>query len=121
MTISAKGRRRIEVDGQSFLWWVAECVDDDFAGASALTIASTDKKLLVRYGLCQPDASRYIVVLGSVFRGMPNLGGRWRRFRCPQFGTFESVTPRDVADLIRWCCARGEPATEVDYRGIPFA
>jgi len=119
MTISAKGRRRIDVNGRSYLWWVAEC-EDDFVGAGALRVVSTDKKFLVRYGVVQPEESRHIVVIGSEFRGLPNLGGRWRRFRCPQFGTFESVTPKDVADLIRWCISPGESVTEIDYRGLPL-
>jgi hypothetical protein len=32
MTISAKQRRQITVDGESYLWWVTESIEEDFVG-----------------------------------------------------------------------------------------
>jgi hypothetical protein len=115
MAISAKGRRRIQVDGVRYLWWVRSDLEDDFLGQPALTVASPDRQLLVRYGLGQPDESRHVVVLGPKFRGIAGLGGQWRRFRCPAFGTAALVTPRDVAACIRWCGAEEAATIEVDY------
>jgi hypothetical protein len=41
-------------------------------------------------------------------------------FRCPAFGTPETVTPKDVAALIRWCKASvAEPRIAVDWQGKP--
>lgn len=119
MAISARGRRPIEVDGAQYLWWVTDTLDD-FLGMPALTIASDDRKLLVRHGLSQCDDTRYVVVIGPSFRGIPGLGGPWRRFRCPQFGSSDRVTPKDVASLIRWCREPGNSPVEVNYRGLPI-
>jgi hypothetical protein len=120
MAISAKYRRHIQVAGSQYLWWVTEMLEDDFLGSLAATVASEDRQLLVRYGLSQVDDRRFIVVLGPSFRGLPGLGGPWRRFRCPQFGTVDRFAPRDVANLIAWCREFGEPATEVNYMGLEW-
>lgn len=116
MAISAKWRRRIEVDGTRYLWWVTETLEDDFFGSLALTIASENRQLLVRYGLSQDDEHRFVVVMGPAFQGVPGLGGPWRRFRCPSVGTSSRVSPKDVASFIRWCLTPGDPPVEVSYR-----
>jgi hypothetical protein len=119
MTISAKYRRQIQVDSITYLWWVVEDIEDDFVGTPALSVCSSDKRLLVRYGLLQPEESRYVIVLGPRFQGLPDSPGPWRRFRCPQFGSPMTVSPKDVAALIRWCTDASGSAVAVDYRGIP--
>ena len=120
MTISSKQRRQIKVDDVSYLWWVTEDLEDEFIGTATLTVCSLDKRLLVRYGLVQPDDSRYVVVLGARFQGLPDSPGPWRRFRSPQFGSNVMVTPKDVAELIRWCTDVAGHAVAVDYRGVPL-
>jgi hypothetical protein len=119
MAIRTKHRRQILIDGKTYLWWVSESVDDDFIGSLVLSVASHSRRLLVRFGLSQPDDSRYVVVLGPQFRGLPELNGPWRRYICPQFGTFSQVTPKDVAAFVRWCTEPGGNAIEVDYFGRP--
>jgi hypothetical protein len=101
VAISAKNRRRIEVDGASYVWWVVS--DEEACGAVVLTVVSDDKHLLVKYQLVQSADVRHVTVLGRDFRDRTDCGGRWRRFRCPAFGTFEIVTPKDVAAFVRWC------------------
>jgi len=119
MTISAKQRRRLEVDGEVYLWWVTESIEDDFVGTSVLSVSSLDRRFLVRYGLLQPDSSHYVVVLGARFQGLPDSAGPWRRFLSPQFGSSVTVTPKDVAALIRWCTDGSTSAVQVDHRGVP--
>lgn len=114
MSVSAKGRRRLEVDGHSYLWWVG--FDED-AVSLTLTVASEDKQLLVRYALIQSDEERHVVVLGRRFRS-ETYSGPWRRFRCPAFGKHETVTPKDVAALVRWCTTSTDTLIEVDWNGI---
>jgi hypothetical protein len=114
MSISAKGRRPIQVDGIAYLWWVAE--DDECA--TTLSVVSDDRHFLVKYALAQSSSSRFVIVLGREFRNVPDCGGCWRRFRCPRFGTAVAVTPGDVAAFIRWCRTGDDVPVEVDWRGI---
>jgi hypothetical protein len=118
MSISAKGRRPIQVDGIAYVWWVAP--DDDML-AMTLSVVSDDKHFLVKYALEQSDLHRFVVVLGREFRDVADCGGRWRRFRCPRFGASDMVTPGDVAALVRWCKSGGDVPVEVDWRGINVA
>jgi hypothetical protein len=118
MSISAKHRRRIIVDDLSYLWWVTDVLEDDFVGTSALSVCSSDKRFLVRHGLAQPDESRYLVVLGPRFQGLPDSPGPWRRFKCPRFGTSDMIAPKDVAAFIHWCTDPAGSAIAVDDRGV---
>ncbi|MEJ7731414.1 MAG: hypothetical protein WKG00_19635 [Polyangiaceae bacterium] len=115
VAVSAKGRRRIVVDGARYLWWVVPDLEDDFCGTLVLTVASADRKVLVRYGLVQSQGREYVIVLGPRFRSHPVGRGPWRRFRCPRFVADAAVTPRDVARFIRWCVEPGEVPEQVDY------
>jgi hypothetical protein len=117
MTISAKGRRRLVVEGRVFVWYVAH--DPDGAGPT-LTVASADRRVLLKYFLLQSESDRHVVVLGSQFRGIPDCGGRWRRFRCPEFGSTESIGPGDVRALLDWATQPTGIAEEVDWRGQPI-
>ncbi len=126
MAISAKGRRRIAVDGETYLWWVREFYDHPFCPtAPALGVASSDRRLLVRLPLGQPESTCHVIVHGPSFTGlaMSSSGrGGWRRFLAPRFGAAEghgdTVTPGDVAAFVRWC-RKVEPVIEVDWRGNP--
>ncbi len=120
MALARKGRRRIDVDGETYLWWVAS--DEDCytsPGANALNVASEDRRLLVRYHLAQPATSRHVTVLGPVFRDV-DCRGPWRRFRAPELGDERTITPADVARFIRWCRAGSDAIVEVDYLGNPL-
>lgn len=119
MAISKKHRRSISVDGTKYLWWVSEDIEDDFIGSRVLTVASTDRRLLVRYGLSQPAPGRYMIVLGPRLQGLSDRPGPCRRYACPGFGVPGGVTPKHVAELIRWCVDPASSSTEVDYRGYP--
>jgi hypothetical protein len=121
MAVSAKNRRKVEVDGRRYLWWVAEDEDSPFCPMLlAVTVASQDRRLLVRYHLGQPDELRHVTVLGPSFKGLSGCGGPWRRFRSPPFGLPNEVRPGDVAALIRWCEQEGDAPVEVNYLGLPW-
>lgn len=120
MALRKKHRRSMVVDGRRFLWWIAEDEASPFSPCLlALTVASEERRILVRYHLEQPDELRHITVLGPEFREVGGCGGPWKRFRCPAFGGPDGVRPLDVEALIRWCAIRGEPTVEVDYGGMP--
>jgi hypothetical protein len=119
MAVSARHRRKLEVDGRRYLWWIAEDDNSPFCRLLAITVASEDRRLLVRYHLGQPDELRHITVIGPSFKGLASCGGPWRRFRSPPFCPADEVHPGDVVALIRWCEGKGDSPVEVDYRGNP--
>jgi hypothetical protein len=115
--ISKKHKRRIIINERIFLWWVAEDDDSPFVPFSlAAHVVSEDGKFFVRYHRRQPDEFRHVTVLGEEF-AVAGCGGRWRRFRCPRFGTEAAITPRDVRALIEWSLDAGNSPPEVDYKG----
>ena len=118
MTISRKGRRRIIVNARQYLWYVAPDEDDCFE--PMLTVVSTDRRVFLRYHITQSDDVRFVMVLGPEFC-VPGCGGPWRRFRCPEFGSPDSITPKDVRALIEWALRPGESPAEVDWTGQPLA
>jgi hypothetical protein len=115
MAISSKGKRKITVDKKEYFWWVHIADEDDFIGASVLTVISEKKGLHVRYGVQQVSAERFVVALGPYFKGIAGVGGCWRRFICPKFGSGDAVTPKDVAALILWSHETQGESVEVDY------
>jgi hypothetical protein len=121
MAISKKSRRSISVDGTKYLWWVVEDLEDDFIGTPVLTVAWEDRRVLVRYGLMQSGPRRHVIVLGTRFQALPDTPGPWRRFLCPAFGEPGSVTPKHVAELIRWCTSPTHSSTAVDCSGQPLS
>lgn len=116
MGILKKNRRRIVVGERLFLWWVGEIQPEDWIG-SALTVASDDKRFLVRYYLGQKIDRRFLVVLGVEFPGLPDAGGSWIRVLCPQWESGPGVRPGNVRRLIDWCLFHDRPLIEVDWRG----
>ncbi len=60
--LSTKGRRKIDVDGRTFVWHVAEDFDSPY---KVLQVASDDKHLIIAVPLQTPEA--YVISKGSVF------------------------------------------------------
>lgn len=98
MAISTKGKRRLVVDGETFLWrhWNG--------GAQILDLAGQ---------LNVYCASGVALVKGPRFRAVKGCGGLHRFFRCPQFFWVVS-NPRQVAKCIRWAVKRGPDPEEID-------
>jgi hypothetical protein len=103
--VAKKGRRRIVVNGEAYLWVVFE--DLESFGAVTVMVISPDKKFLVRYALSQSASVRHL----------EKVEGSTRRYRCPQFGSSEAFSPRDVRVLIEWCKSHIANGVEVDWRG----
>jgi len=111
MAISKQGRRRLEVEGRFYVWYVGE--DDDSADL-ILHVMAVDKRLMVRYHLNQP-VEPFLTVIGREFAGLADVGGCWRRFRCPRWAASGTVGPGEVRRLIEWCSSPDQPLVEVDY------
>ena len=101
MAVRKKGRRKIVVDNEEFIWYVK---DDDDGGGLILHILSQDKKLIILYPLDLEFITKsYLAVTGIRFEGYQMDGSR-QRFECPQFHKDDGIiTPKIVKEIIVWC------------------
>lgn len=95
MSIRTKGRRRIVVGGQTYIWYVAA---DDESPYDLLHIASDDKYLILSCPLGTEPA--YVISMGRNFQGKPT-NGVWNRYLLP-FAIPESITPKYVEAVTVW-------------------
>jgi len=119
MTVSRKGKRPIVVDGQTYLWWVDDKGRDGYWGGMALKIVDEFGEFGVKHPIGLPPDRCHLTVMGRRFR-VSGCGGSHRRFRCPVVIQNGVVTPRGVAELIKWSTEAGQDLTEVDWRGQPI-
>lgn len=120
MGVAKKYRRKIEIQGRGFLWYVKENLDWlAHSGCSvALSIISEDKQLIVSYGIGQAETHRHLVSLGQkFFKLAPSSSFGYRRVRCPQWEKDGVITPKIVRQIIEWCCIYDADAIEVNWRG----
>ena len=106
MGVRKKNRRKITCNGRRYVWYVLkgdrdywERVSSDDWNTAFLHIISEDKSLVLAIPLSAPVP--YAVSKGRSFRGRPS-GGLWERYLLPFDHLPESVTPRFVAEVIRW-------------------
>lgn len=97
MGVSAKGRRRIQYQGQNFVWWVAP--DGDDCDRIYLNIVSEDKRIVLSYRV--NGESFRIISKGRQLHG-EKTSGKWQWCRIPFQEPLMVVTPKDVACIIAW-------------------
>jgi hypothetical protein len=114
MAIRKKKRRKITVNKRQFIWYVN---DDQDSADKVLRIFSDDKKFMVSYHLDQPDAQRFLIVLGKEFPGLANAGHTWKRVRCPKWESDSTVTPAIVRQVIKWCLFEDRPLIQLNWKG----
>lgn len=95
MSIRSKGRRKIIVDSQTYLWYVAL---DDESPYNILNIVSDDKSYILACPL--QTEKEYIISKGRMFQAK-KTNGRWNRYFLP-FHIPEIITPKFVEQLILW-------------------
>ena len=95
MSIRSKGRRKIIVDSQTYLWYVAL---DDESPYNILIIVSDDKSYILACPL--QTEKEYIISKGRMFQAK-KTNGRWNRYFLP-FHIPEIITPKFVEQLILW-------------------
>jgi hypothetical protein len=83
--VAKSGRRRIVVDGDTYLWAVYE--DAELFGANIVMVISPDKKFYVRYALSQSASVRHLEKVD----GLPDdiavrSSDRVKRLRLVMFG-----------------------------------
>ena len=116
MTIRKKNRRKIVVASRKFVWWVCD-METDWAFGPTLTVASEDKRFIVRRYLTHTSEPSYLVVIGSEFPGLTGAGGCWRRVQCPVWKDSPMITPIQVRQLIEWCLSEDRSLIEIDWQG----
>lgn len=121
MSLSQKGFRKIIRGDQIFYWCVRNDYDDD--DRLYLVIQSEDKAFSVSYMLDQENRelafspqSPFIIVKGTIFKGLEQLGSCWERFLVPKWEEGKAITPSFVATVIDWCLTP-EEVTSVNFRG----
>jgi hypothetical protein len=118
MAVRTKSRRKITVDQRPFVWHIAQ--DDDSADM-VLHVISADKKFIVNYHLNQPEQTRFLIILGSEFPGLPDAGGCWLRILSPEWEQNSIISPGSVHRLIDWCLNQERELIRVDYKGQRLA
>lgn len=116
MAIRSRRRRKIEVDGQSFIWFVRQ--ESDYAGRETLYIVSQDKQMNVRFPLPSPHEIPTVVVVGRKFGGSQADDGCWRYFRAPEVLRESAIAPSLVRALIEWSLSKNG-AVELDSASLP--
>ncbi len=118
MGIAKKRKRKIIVNDSEFYWYVAEDYESlDLGTIHALTIASDDKKFIVKYPVQQKNGThRFLIVLGKKFGGTGKWGDSWQRVKCPIWEVSECISPKIVREIILWSLSKKE-IIFVDYKG----
>lgn len=120
MGIATKNRRKIIFEKQEFYWWVKPEYDR-YAGMLEISIASKNKKFLVKYyAIQQQETNRYISVIGSEFPGLEKMGINSNRFICPDFvKTFENhgIGPKNIKSILAWCLDSERDLVPVNHKG----
>ncbi len=113
MGAAIKGRRKIIVGGEQFLWSIHE---DD---VNTLHVVSRDKRLNLRFGWqhANPPGESFVDVMGSRFVGLPADLSGWVRVQAPDWRNHPSfIAPSLVRTLIHWALA---PKDQVVYKELP--
>ncbi len=120
MGVRRKSRRKIVCGGREYVWYVLagdrdywERVSLNDWNTAFLHIVSEDKALVLTIPLNAPKP--YAVSKGRIFQNKPTSGG-WKRYYLP-FGIPRAVTPRFVAEVIKWATASDGEAVSQDWGG----
>ena len=97
MGMSTKGRRKLNVNGRNFVWFVC---DDNYSADLVLHVSSHDKQFLVHYHLGQAEDRRVVTVIGKEFSGVFNAGQRHRHVLSPQWEQQGRISPAAVRRMI---------------------
>ena len=111
MSIRTKGRRKIIVGDQTYIWYVT--LDDD-SPYIILHIVSDDKRLILSCPLQTKIA--YVISKGRIFQAK-GTNGVWNRYLLP-FDIPEIITPSFVEKVIVWS-THNTDATPVSRNDVP--
>lgn len=109
MSVKKKGRRKITIDDNSYVWYVE--LDDD-SPYYILNIVSEDKRYVLSCPI-KTDIS-YLFCKGNYFKNNVT-DGKWNRYLLP-FYIPDIITPAIVSQIIIWATQSGEYEV-VDWNG----
>lgn len=101
MGVRKKGRRKITVDENEYIWYVSQ---DDESDHYLLSIVSDDKNYVLTCPL--KTEIPYLISKGRLFKA-ENTDGTWNRYELP-FDIPEIITPIFVARVISWATQKGK-------------
>ena len=113
MSVRKKGRRKIIVNKESYVWYIKL---DDESPFHILNIISEDKKLIISCPL--KTNTSYVISKGLVFQGK-QTDGCWIRYLLP-ICIPEIITPQFISEVILWA-TQGERAVKIvwDMNNFP--
>ena len=130
MGVAKKGRRKITVNGRSFVWFITDRQEVGFyrlpEGRVLLLfllvhILSEDKKFNVTYALGQENLPEpylpHLFVLGHEFPGLSKPG---KTIATPRWND-STPSNRFIRQVILWCLDEFKAVIEVDSQGKPLA
>ncbi len=112
MSVRTKGRRKIIVGGQTYIWYVT--LDDD-TGDNALNIVSNDKYMILSCPL-QTRKIPYVISKGRIFQ-TKRTNGLWNRYLLP-FDIPDVITPKFVEKVIDWA-TQNTDAVSINANNVP--
>ncbi|MBR1824735.1 MAG: hypothetical protein IJ779_10970 [Ruminococcus sp.] len=101
MAVRKKGRRKITVDENEYIWYVSQ---DDESPYYLLSIVSENKDYVLTCPL--KTEIPYLISKGKLFK-TEKSDGTWHRYELP-FDIPEIITPLFVAKVILWATQKGE-------------
>ncbi|MBI5930898.1 MAG: hypothetical protein HY862_16430 [Chloroflexi bacterium] len=121
MVAETKRRRKIVVDGRSYMWRIKD--SNDPAGwlcwSYELVVASEDRRFYANYPILPKGELPFIWITGKEFKPTPPHPDN--KYRCPRFEREDgAITPQSVKGLIQWCLSDGEPKIRVDWNNKPI-
>lgn len=98
MAISNKRKKRVEIEGKEYLWWVFEEIDQtEFDGIQVMAVNS-DQSMFLKYGLQQQEDNRKIVMSFRDYKKLVHISSP------PKFENEEGIiTKSGIIRLINWC------------------
>ena len=116
MGASKKGKRKMIYKDREFYWYMNFTEDWECShNLPQLNVVSEDKKFLISYQPQQKNDNPYIIIKGTEFIGLENLG-TWERVKTPNWQV-EKITPEFVRTLIDWCFDENKEIILVDWLG----
>ena len=104
MTVSTKGKRKISVNGKSYLWKAFNENDQSWFEGVQVMIVAEDQSILMRYGSCQTNEMRHIVVQEQNSKPI--------KYSCPKFESEENIfKPEQIKNIIEFSVEKNNENT----------
>ncbi len=114
MAISKKGKRKIVVDGRTYLWWGFNEIDQTSFDGDQIKLVAEDQSHYIQYGLQQEDNKRFVVIGLGRDQGLIS-------FECSKCENEEGViTPSGIRKLVEWCKVDSPKITHAYAPKVPF-